>query len=244
MNRNLLILFIIIISFSFTGEIFRVYADREFGFWAVRADNLSHTLNWTNKTLYIQTGDAVVWENGDGNGDRVTIISDNKLWNDTDAILGRINDQYNLTFNSSGTFTFHIKESSRTTFNISNQTQNQTRYYDNETDRWYYQKAKGKVIDTDRYPYQRMYLKVRGNIIGLGTYPVGYYQQKTVINISNRSQEVVPAPAPFKVKMKERQTSVPTPTPAQTVTVMPMESYQEFTIYEILKRWMKIIGGS
>jgi hypothetical protein len=139
MNPKIFIaLLLLLISFANTGDLYRVYVDREFGFWAVRTDNTSHTLNWTNKTLYIQTGDKVIWENGDGNGDRVTVVSDNKLWNDSDAILGRINDQFNMTFNSSGTYTFHVKESSRTELNLSNQT-NRSRQYNSTTRRWYYE---------------------------------------------------------------------------------------------------------
>jgi len=214
------VMLMLLLSFSVTGDIYRVYVDREFGFWAVRTDNLSHALNWTNKILDIRTGDRVVWENGDSNGDRVTIISDNRLWNDTDAILG-IDDLFGLTFNSSGTFTFHIKEINRTTFNTSNQTR--------------------KIKEIERFPYQRMYLKVKGNKVGVGTTPVA--QQKAVIERSNRSPDAVPTPAPFKIKMKEKQAPVQTATP--TATVMPLESYQEFTLFEVFKRWYNILlrGG-
>lgn len=245
MRQTCMILFLLLLAFSSTGDVYRVFVDREFGFWAVRTDNASHPINWTNKTLYVQTGDTVIWENGDGYGDRVTIISQNRLWNDTDAILGRINDRYGMTFNSSGTYTFYVKESSRVSFNISNQTANTTRYYDNETERWYYRKATGEVVHTDRFQFQRMYLKVTGNTIGLGTHPVGYYQQKTVINVSNMSQQPVPTPTPFKVRMKERERPVlnQTPTPTPTVTVMPLESYQEFTLFEVIKRWYLILTG-
>jgi hypothetical protein len=100
------------------------------------------------------------------------------------------------------------------------------------------------VIETDRYPYQRMTLKISGNIIGLGTYPIGYYQQKTVINISNRSQTASPTPTPFKVKMKEKQPPTPVKTPTVTVTVMPLESYQEFTLFEVFKRWYLILTST
>lgn len=242
MNRNVIIILILmLLSFSVTGELFRIYVDREFGFWAVRSDNISHILNFTDKTLNIRTGDTVIWENGDGEGDRVTVISNNRLWNDTGVILGRVNDQYRFTFNSSGTFRFYVKESSRTSFNISNQTNTLTKFYDEDTERWYYQKAKGKVIDIDRYPYQSMTLKVTGDTIGLGTHPIGYYQQKNVINISNYSN-VVPTQTPFKINMKERGTMV-SPTLNMTENFMPLESYQEFTLYEVLKRWYLILVG-
>lgn len=233
-------------SFPVAGEVYVVFTDREFGFWAVRSYNIDHKLNYSSRTLNINTGDSIEWMNMDNEGDRITIISDDLLW-EGGKTLGNIGTKFRFTFNSSGSYRFHIVENTRLRLNASNYSENETTsttitYEDNDgelhtititrNDR---DKLKD-IMSSDRYNYQQMTIKVTGPTIRNGTFPVKIAQQ---------------TPSPFTVTIRPaiqvnaRPTQVPSKSVTQEVVAaaspMPMESYQEFTIYAVLKRWMDII---
>lgn len=233
-------------SFPAAGEVYVVFTDREFGFWAVRSYNINHTINYTSRTLNINTGDSIEWMNMDNEGDRVTIVSDNVLW-EGGKTLGGIGTKSRFTFNSSGTYRFHIVENTRVKLNASNYSENETTrttitYEDDDgelhtitvsrSDR---NKLKD-VMSTQRYIYQQQTIRVTGPTVGNGTYPVKTTQQ----TLSPFTAAIRPA-----IQVNAR----PTPTPPGSLTQVvaaaavpkPLESYQEFTIYAILKRWVDII---
>lgn len=106
--KILIFLILLILIQPVSAETYRVFVDKEFGFFGVRSNNSTEIINYSDKTLYIDIGDKVEWQNFVASDERVTIISDNKLWNET--ILGWNYKTYNYTFNKSGTYKFHIKE--------------------------------------------------------------------------------------------------------------------------------------
>ncbi|MCZ7402992.1 MAG: hypothetical protein O8C61_12285 [Candidatus Methanoperedens sp.] len=251
MSRKIIFLVLILLifsSFPVAGEVYVVFTDREFGFWAVRSNNINHTLNYSGKTLNIKTGDSVDWMNMDTEGERITIVSDNVLWEGGKA-LGSTGNKFRFTFNSSGDYRFHLVENTRVKLNLSNYTKNQTTtttvtYEDDDgelhtitIDRVDNDKLKD-AMSTEQYNSQQQTIRVTGPTIGNGTYPI-----KTAQLTQSFSQ--------FKAAIRPaiQVNARPTSTPAASVTQAeaagfapkPMESYQEFTLYSILKRWMDII---
>ncbi len=236
------------------GNTYTVYLDREFGFWAVRSDNAT-TIDYSNKTLNIKTGDSVRWMNMDGEDDRLTIISDNTLW-EGGQLLSDTGKWFKFTFNRSGYYRFHILENTRVNLNASNYTENQSKYttitYEDEdgeihtitlnrntNNKREYLKA---VTESERYVYQRMTVKVSGLTVGNGTYPIrnatkiDAYQYVSGYNYSARTG----------ISVNARPTSTVRSTGTPNITVIapkPLESYQEFTIFEVFKRWYAIIKG-
>jgi plastocyanin len=259
MNRKIIFLVLVLLifySFPAAGEVYVVYTDREFGFWGVRSYDINHTLNYTSRTLNINTGDSIEWVNMDIEGDRITIISDNTLWEGGKA-LGSTGNKFRFTFNSSGDYRFHIVENTRVRLNSSNNTNS----LNNETTTVTYEDDAGELhtitinkdtgeqktdttsnpMNTDQFNYQRQIIRVTGPTIGNGTYPIRIarpIQAPSQITAVNR-------PA---VQATARPTSTPSKSLTQAVAAAavpkPLESYQEFTIYEILKRWVDIIMGS
>ena len=246
MNRNHLILVLVLLSFLFTGEIYHVYADREFGFWGVRSENLSQDLNWTTRTLNIRTGDSVEWVNMDEEDDMVTVVSDNLLWENGTSLYGT-GSKFRFTFNSSGIYSFHIEENTRTFLNASNNAKNNsvtTYTYADEDGETHTITINGdynsprdlnKAVDTERYPYQRMILRVSGLTIGNGTHPV-----KVVTDASSNYTYTATRKT---ISVDARTTPKASVTPTQTEVIKPMESYQEFTLFEVIKRWYHILKG-
>jgi plastocyanin len=112
MYKKILIYFVLFIIFMqpVSAETYKVYVDKEFGFFGVRSNNTTELISYANKTLYIDIGDTVVWENSVASDERVTVLSDNKLWNDNDAILGWRSKEFRYTFNKSGTYRVHARE--------------------------------------------------------------------------------------------------------------------------------------
>lgn len=111
MNKNILIYFILLILLipSVSAETYRVFVDKEFGFFGVRASSVNIT-EYQNKTLFINVGDKVEWQNFVITDERVTIVSDNKLWNESESVLSGNYKMFGYTFNKSGTYRVHIKE--------------------------------------------------------------------------------------------------------------------------------------
>ncbi len=244
----LVLVLLIFSSFPVAGEVYVVFTDREFGFWAVRSYNINHTINYTSRTLNINTGDSIEWMNMDNEGDRITIVSDNTLWEGGKALEG-VGSKFRFTFNSSGTYRFHTVENTRVKLNASNYSENETTpttitYEDDDGELHtvtVYGGDRNKLndaVNTEQYNYQQQTIQVTGPTIGNGTYPV-----KTIQLIPSTS----PLIAVFRpsIQVNARPTSTPseslTREVAAAVAPKPMESYQEFTIYEILKRWYAIL---
>lgn len=248
MKKQLLFILMILIIFSSSGEIYKVYIDREFGFWAVRdITNISNHINYKDRLMNINTGDTIIWENADAYDDRVTIVSDNLLWEKQGVILpfGR---QQKLTFNSSGTFSFHIVETSRT---LLNETVTTEYYYtDPDTGEELSFNITTTGPTTTYFPYHTQKVIVTGQQIGSGTHP-NYTilssgnvtivpDMNTTINSESWKMFVKAVKdgniTPYQEKA-EKIKAIPTVSPSAT----PMESYQALTLYEIIKRWYIII---
>jgi VCBS repeat-containing protein len=230
----LVLVLLIFSSFPVAGEVYVVFTDREFGFWAVRSYNINHTINYTSRTLNINTGDSIEWMNMDNEGDRITIVSDNLLWEGGKA-LGGVGSKFRFTFNSSGTYKFHTVENTRVRLNASNYSENTLTYEDDDGE--LHTITISREMSTEQYNYQQQTIRVTGPTIGNGTYPV----KKTV--------QQTPSPFTATIRSEVQVTARPTSTPTESLTQVvaaavapkPMESYQEFTIYEILKRWYSIL---
>lgn len=241
----LVLALLIFSSFPAAGEVYVVFTDREFGFWAVRSYNINHTINYTSRTLSINTGDSIEWMNMDNEGDRITIVSDNVLW-EGGKTLGDIGSKFRFTFNSSGTYRFHTVENTRVRLNASNYSETETTttitYEDDDGELHTITVSRGDrdklkdVMSTEQYIYQQQTIRVTGPTIGNGTYPVKTAQQKT----SPFTATIRPA-----IQVNARPTPVPSESLTQAAAAAalpkPLESYQEFTIYAVLKRWMDII---
>ena len=242
MSRTIIFLVLVLLifsSFPAAGEVYVVFTDREFGFWAVRSYNINHTINYTSKTLSINTGDSVEWVNLDYDGDRITIVSDNVLW-EGGKTLGFIGSKFRFTFNSSGTYRFHIVENTRVRLNASNysetgSTTTTITYEDDDGELHTITVTRGErdklkdIISSERYIYQQQTIRVTGPTIGNGTYPVKAASPSFIAKIR---------PA---IQVNARPTPAPSESQTQAAAPKPMESYQEFTIYAVLKRLMDII---
>jgi hypothetical protein len=267
MNIKIVVLLIFALSFSCTGEIYKVYVDGEFGFWAMRPITDNHTLdinktiNYAHRTLDINTGDTIIWENADAGNGRLTIMSDNLLW-EGGRVLGGPTSISSFTFNSSGAYIFHIVERSRFEANITEQNLSS---YDEETDSW-----TNETITLPYtilyFPYQSQTIKVTGKQVGKGTFPVTYKINQptstgattgTTTNVTTNATanisindkykteiQIGKEPVTNVTKMTPKPTPIVTPKPVTIVTPRPLESYQEFTLYETLKRWFTIIDSS
>lgn len=262
MSKMLTVLLLVILSFSFTGELYTVFADREFGLWSIRSNNTSHKLSYIDKTLNINTGDTVTWVNLDENGDRITMISDNNLW-EGGKVLGGAGSIFRFTFNSSGKYKFHILERNRV---VMNTTLQNISVYDEETDTWE-NTTNDDPYTVTSYPPRYQTIVATGPTVGNGTSKVAKKaplskpvqtggtnvgvtksnttqpQQKANTTVGSvmvvqSGKNVTTTP---KVIVIPKATATPKPTP--TATPKPIESYQEFTLYEMLKRWYEIIKG-
>lgn len=64
---------------------------------------------YENHTLNINVGDKMVWSNEDLS-ETLTIISEQELWKDKDAVLRHTGSQFSYIFDRTGIFTFYIKQ--------------------------------------------------------------------------------------------------------------------------------------
>lgn len=166
MRKIVAVLLLLILSFSFTGELYRVSTDREFGFFAVRSNDVNHKLSYTGRTLNINTGDTVGWVNDDYNDNRITVISENALW-EGGKVLGHEGNFFDFIFNSSGRYRFRILESSRF---IANNTEQNTSVYNEDTGMWTSATTASYEVTNFLPRYQT--IVVTGPTVGDGTYPV------------------------------------------------------------------------
>jgi len=111
MNKNILIVAILIVATLSMGELYRTTVDTDYGFYRVRPmDDPMLNVSYMNKTLIINSGDTVEWLSMTDPDERVTIINNENLWNNTQGILRYSYATYRYTFNSEGIYTFYIKE--------------------------------------------------------------------------------------------------------------------------------------
>lgn len=258
--RVLIVLTILLISsLPASCEVYTVYTDREFGFWGVRATNVSNQSNFVNKTLTISTGDTVDWINMDSNDDRITLISNNNLW-ENDSVLSGVGKRFDFTFNSSGSFAFSIKENTRITLNSSNYTENESKastftYVDEDGMEHTYTLKRNtasikadylkQVTDIERFYSKQMTVRVYGLTIGNGTSPI---QKKTSLSqispSSGYSYSAVDNRIQIDARPKPTSKKAPNEISIKAEEPKPLESYHEFTLYEIVKRWYLIILGT
>jgi plastocyanin len=92
--------------------VYKVFVDDYYGFRRV-IDITYKPIVYENFTLNINAGDTVIWVNMDYDY-KLTLVSDQGLWdmNDTRAIL--ISREFNHTFTKPGIYTFRLKEEPRT----------------------------------------------------------------------------------------------------------------------------------
>ena len=88
---------------------YKSFVDQDYGFKRVVEINYQPFV-YQNLTLNIRTGDTVIWVNDATPDEKLTIVSEQGLWDNTSAIL-RWNYQYiNYTFIQPGTYGVYIKE--------------------------------------------------------------------------------------------------------------------------------------
>lgn len=85
------------------------FVDPGYGFYKVRdiTTNKPAPFDINNHTLTINQNDIITWKSDADTNVKLTIISDQDLWDKDKSVLGA---PFNYTFPESGTYTFHIKE--------------------------------------------------------------------------------------------------------------------------------------
>ncbi|NJD78585.1 MAG: hypothetical protein FIB08_16075 [Candidatus Methanoperedens sp.] len=84
------------------------YIDPDLGFYKITDITTHNPANYVSRTLTINQGDTVEWENDAGKQSTMTVISDQKLFPDTSLVDA--GDNFSYTFNQAAVFTFYIKE--------------------------------------------------------------------------------------------------------------------------------------
>ena len=92
--------------------IYKSFVDQDYGFLRVVETNYRPFV-YKNVTLNIFTGDTVIWVNDANPDEKLTIISEQGLWDNTSAILRWNYQSFNYTFTQPGTYGVYIKEYSR-----------------------------------------------------------------------------------------------------------------------------------
>lgn len=108
----------IIYTTGASAETYRSYVDQDYGFYKVSILDLNRSMSYQNisyedKTLTIDVGDTIEWINYATPDWPITIISQQKLWEDRDAYLRWNYQKFNYTFNKPGIYTVYIKECRR-----------------------------------------------------------------------------------------------------------------------------------
>ncbi|MCX9011959.1 MAG: hypothetical protein OIN66_12650 [Candidatus Methanoperedens sp.] len=88
---------------------YKTFVDQDFGF--KRVIELNYTpFTYENLTLNMHVGDNMTWINDATPDEKLTILSEQNLWNESRGLL-RWNYQYvNYTFTQPGTYGIYIKE--------------------------------------------------------------------------------------------------------------------------------------
>jgi|SRR3972149_4877936 len=220
MKKILLVILIVLISFSSTGGIYKVYIDREFGFWGVRdISNISNHVDYKDKILNISTGDIIIWENVDTYGDRITIKND-IIWSGERVILGD-SKRYSFTFYKAGTYKFHIAENNRVTL-----TENET-----NVERFHIRSQTIKVTGPTIFPNTT-------SIDTLNTLTTNERMNKTISTTSTKVKNT----RRYTARIRPNSTLAPIPTVtvpsmATMVDTAPIPLRVELTLYELFIRW-------
>ncbi len=93
---------------------YRVWVDSDYGFYQVRAiqGNSSYDLpaGFDILNFTIHAGDSVRWINDDSYDFPLTIVSNDGLWSGRTGLLRYQTEEFDYTFNMTGTYTFSIGE--------------------------------------------------------------------------------------------------------------------------------------
>ncbi len=89
--------------------IYKSFVDQDYGFKRVIEINY-RPIVYQNLTLNISAGDTVIWVNDANPDEKLTIVSEQGLWNNTSAILRWNYQNFNYTFTQPGTYGVYIKE--------------------------------------------------------------------------------------------------------------------------------------
>lgn len=113
-----LVLYICTASAIHPKTTYRSYVDQDYGFYKVSILDLNRSLSYQNisyedKTIIINMGDTIEWINYATPDWPITIISQQKLWEDRDAYLRWNYQKFNYMFNDPGIYTVSIKECRR-----------------------------------------------------------------------------------------------------------------------------------
>ena len=92
-----------------TPMLYKSYVDQDYGFYRV-IDVSNKPTVYENLTLNIYSGDSVVWINDATPDEKLTIISDQGLWNSTAAILRWNYQQFQYNFTQPGAYSVSIRE--------------------------------------------------------------------------------------------------------------------------------------
>ncbi len=89
--------------------LYKSYVDQDYGFKRVIEVNYTPFV-YDNLTLNISTGDTVMWINDATPDEKLTVVSEQNLWNESSGLL-RWNYQFlNYTFTQPGTYGVYVKE--------------------------------------------------------------------------------------------------------------------------------------
>lgn len=106
---KIIITLLLLLSFSFSGELYKVHVDEQYGFYKVRASDPTHKVEYQDRTLQINTSDTVEWINYNDPDYKIVLLSDPVLWDNTSGILRWGLQKYNYTFNTPGIFKIYEK---------------------------------------------------------------------------------------------------------------------------------------
>lgn len=95
--------------------IYRSLVDQDYGFYRVIDVTAHKPAQYVNNTLTIYVGDTVIWENDATPDEPLTIISEQKLWENRGAYLRWNYQKFSYTFNQSGDYSVYISEYPRKT---------------------------------------------------------------------------------------------------------------------------------
>ncbi|MCE8425158.1 MAG: hypothetical protein J5U17_05215 [Candidatus Methanoperedens sp.] len=90
-------------------RVFKSLVDQDYGFKRVIEANYTPIV-YENLTLNIYSGDTVIWINDADPDERLSIISEQRLWNDTSGILRWNYQEINYTFTQPGTYGVYVLE--------------------------------------------------------------------------------------------------------------------------------------
>lgn len=87
---------------------YRVFVDNQQGFNRIFDITLNKPVYSQNRTLNVYRGDTIIWINNIDR--RLTIISEQKLWDNKSGFLAEEYKEFNYTFSEPGIYNVYIKE--------------------------------------------------------------------------------------------------------------------------------------